>query len=138
MSSLPSIRQMETAVGERDASFDGVFFVAVRTTGIFCRPSCGARKPLPKNCEYYASAREALFAGFRPCKGCRPLDVNGRPPEWIGRLLTEVDRAPTARVRDADLRAMAIDPARVRRFFLKHYGMTFHAYCRGRRMGNAL
>src|SRR5437588_10918446 len=131
MSKLPPLREMERAVNVSDASYDGIFVVAVRTTGIFCRPSCPARKPLPKNREYYASAREALFAGFRPCKRCRPLDVNGRPPDWIGRLLSEVDRAPTARVRDADVRAMGIDPARVRRFFLKQYGMTFHAYCRG-------
>ena len=138
MSHLPPIREMERAVRERDAAYDGVFIVAVRTTSIFCRPSCPARKPLPSNCEYFASAREALFAGYRPCKRCRPLDANGRPPHWVGRLLQEVDRAPTVRLRDSDLRAMAIDPARARRFFLKHYGMTFHAYSRGRRMGIAL
>jgi AraC family transcriptional regulator of adaptative response/methylated-DNA-[protein]-cysteine methyltransferase len=138
MSTLPSIREMQRAVCERDATYDGIFFLAVRTTSIFCRPSCPARKPLPSNCDYYATAREALFAGFRPCKRCRPLETNGQPPVWVSRLLDQVEAAPAERIRDADLRGMAIDPAMVRRYFLKHYGITFNAYCRGRRMANAL
>src|SRR5207302_6716963 len=137
MSSLPSLKEMERAVNDSDASYDGIFFVAVRTTGIFCRPSCPARKPLPRNREYFATAKEALFAGYRPCKRCRPLDTDGRPPAWVAQLLAEVERDPAARWRDADLRARAIDPARARRYFRKHYGMTFQAYCRGRRMGEA-
>jgi AraC family transcriptional regulator of adaptative response/methylated-DNA-[protein]-cysteine methyltransferase len=52
-------------------------------------------------------------------------------------LLERVEADTQARIRDGDLRAMSIDPARARRYFLKHYGMTFHAYCRGRRMGEA-
>jgi AraC family transcriptional regulator, regulatory protein of adaptative response / methylated-DNA-[protein]-cysteine methyltransferase len=138
MGSLPSTREMEQAVRRRDASYDGIFFVGVRTTGIFCRPSCPAKTPLARNRQYFATAREAIFAGYRPCKRCRPLDTNGRPPGWAQRLLSEVEHAPMGRLTDADLRAMAIDPARARRYFLKHYGMTFHAYCRGRRMGKAL
>jgi AraC family transcriptional regulator of adaptative response/methylated-DNA-[protein]-cysteine methyltransferase len=138
MSQLPPVREMEQAVQASDATYDGLFFVAVRTTGIFCRPSCPARKPLPRNCEYFATAQEALFAGYRLCKRCRPMDVNGRPPEWVVRLLAEVEKDPGARWRDADLRRLAIDPARARRFFREHYGMTFHGYCRGRRMGEAL
>jgi AraC family transcriptional regulator of adaptative response/methylated-DNA-[protein]-cysteine methyltransferase len=129
---------MERAVTEGDADYDGIFVVAVRTTGIFCRPSCPARKPLPRNRVYFAAVREALFAGYRPCKRCRPMDVPGRPPGWVARLLAEVERDPSARRRDADLRALGVDPARARRFFNKHYGMTFQAYCRGRRMTEAL
>lgn len=138
MNDLPSIQEMDRAVEARDASYDGIFFVAVRTTGIFCRPSCPSRKPLVRNREYFATAREALFAGYRPCKRCRPLDTDGRPPDWVERLLAAVDQAPQERITDADLRRMAIDPARARRFFRKHYGMTFHTYCRGRNMGKAL
>jgi AraC family transcriptional regulator of adaptative response/methylated-DNA-[protein]-cysteine methyltransferase len=137
MSTLPTLKEMERAVNASDASYDGIFFVAVRTTGIFCRPSCPARKPLPRNREYYATAQEALFAGYRPCKRCRPLDTNGRPPDWVAQLLAAVERDPSARWRDVDLRARDIDPARARRYFRKHYGMTFQAYCRGRRMGEA-
>jgi AraC family transcriptional regulator of adaptative response/methylated-DNA-[protein]-cysteine methyltransferase len=138
MKGFPSIQEMDRAVDARDASYDGIFFVGVRTTGIFCRPSCKSRRPLAQNREYFATAREALFAGYRPCKRCRPLDAYGRPPDWVERLLAAVDRAPQERITDADLRRMAIDPARARRFFHRHYGMTFHTYCRGRRMGQAL
>jgi AraC family transcriptional regulator of adaptative response/methylated-DNA-[protein]-cysteine methyltransferase len=138
MNPLPPLKEMERTVNDSDASYDGIFFVAVRTTGIFCRPSCPARKPLPKNREYYATAREAIGAGYRPCKRCRPLDTDGRPPEWVGRLLGEVERDPRVRWRDDDLRRLDIDPARARRFFQKHYGMTFQAYCRGRRMAEAM
>src|SRR5262245_42684599 len=104
MQRLPSIREMERAYRQRDASYDGVFFLAVRTTGIFCRPSCPARKPLPRNVEYYASARQALFAGFRPCKRCRPMDSAGSPPGWAQELLAAVERNPRGRLRDRDLR----------------------------------
>lgn len=138
MHSLPPIHEMECASLSRDASYDGVFFLGVRTTGIFCRPSCAARKPLSCHMEYFATARDAVFAGYRPCKRCQPMDVNGRPPEWVSQLLSRIEEDPTIRLKDADLREMVIDPARVRRFFLKNYGMTFQAYCRGRRMSKAL
>jgi AraC family transcriptional regulator of adaptative response/methylated-DNA-[protein]-cysteine methyltransferase len=96
MSALPPIREMERAYRERDRSFDGVFFLAVRTTGIFCRPSCPARKPLSANVEFYPTIREALFAGYRPCLRCRPREADGRPPDWAARLLAEVEGDPAS------------------------------------------
>ena len=120
-----------------DASYDGVFFTGVRTTGIFCRPSCTARKPRPENVEFFATPREALFSGYRACKRCRPLDTDGRPPAWVAKLLARLEAAPGERIRAADLRAAGVDPARARRYFQKHYGMTFQAYCRARRLGDA-
>src|SRR5262245_21673749 len=60
--------EMTRAYLEGDASYDGLFYLGVRTTGIFCRPTCPARKPLPKNVEYFATTREALASGYRPCK----------------------------------------------------------------------
>ena len=137
MSVLPSAREMERAYKASDPSYDGVFYLAVRSTGIFCRPSCSARKPLPRNVQYFASAKEALFAGFRPCKRCHPMG-NGEIPEWAKGLLSRVESDPTARYSDSFLRSVGIDPARARRFFQKKYGMTFQAYCRGRRLGTAL
>ncbi len=129
---------MERAILATDASYDGVFFAGVRTTGIFCRPSCRARLPEPENLEFVATVREAILAGYRPCKRCRPMDVGGPPPDWVRRLLAEIDRDPAARFSDRHLRQLAIDPARARRYFLKHHGMTFHAYDRGQRLGRAL
>jgi AraC family transcriptional regulator of adaptative response/methylated-DNA-[protein]-cysteine methyltransferase len=138
MSTLPPLREMQRATDASDTSYDGIFFVAVRTTGIFCRPSCPARKPLAKNREYYATAQAAIAAGYRPCKRCRPLETDGRPPAWVARLLDAVERDPQERRSDTDLRRTGIDPIRARRYFQKHYGMTFQAYCRRRRMGEAL
>ncbi|HUU85740.1 MAG TPA: methylated-DNA--[protein]-cysteine S-methyltransferase [Phycisphaerae bacterium] len=130
--------EMERAVRDRDGAYDGIFLLGVRTTGVFCRPSCPARNPRPQNTEYFATAQEALLAGYRPCKRCRPMDANGRPPDWVERLMSMVEADPTQRLTDADLRAASIDPVRARRYFGKHYGMTFQTYHRARRMGLAL
>jgi AraC family transcriptional regulator of adaptative response/methylated-DNA-[protein]-cysteine methyltransferase len=82
--------------------------------------------------------KEAIFAGFRPCKRCRPLGTNGRPPSWVQALLAQVERDPSVRLGAKELRKQGIDAARARRYFAKHYGLTFQAYCRGRRMSGAL
>lgn len=129
---------MYRALVDRDSGYDGVFFVAVKTTGIFCRPTCPARKPQKENVEFYRSVGEALSAGYRPCKRCRPLEPRGEVPEWLTGLLAQVDGDPARRWTDADIRALSLDPARVRRWFQTHHGMTFHAYQRARRLGLAL
>ncbi len=69
--------QMWRAFAGSDARYDGRFYTAVRTTGIFCRPSCTCRKPRPDNVEYYPSADAAARAGYRPCKRCRPELAGG-------------------------------------------------------------
>ncbi len=128
---------MLRALMQRDASCDGLFYAGVTSTMIFCRPSCPARKPDVRNVQFYATAREALFAGFRPCARCRPLE-RGRPrAPWLQGLLAEVEDRPGRRLRDADLRSLGLQPAAVRRYFLKNYGLTFQAYCRARRLGEA-
>ena len=129
---------MEEAFLRSDGSYDGIFFTGVRTTGIFCRPSCRARKPLPENIEFFASVREALFAGYRPCKRCDPARPQEGAPAWVKKVLDAVEQHPDQRLHDDDLRTLGVEPARVRRYFLQHYGMTFHAYCRGRRLTGAL
>jgi AraC family transcriptional regulator of adaptative response/methylated-DNA-[protein]-cysteine methyltransferase len=135
---LPPRAEMERAFFESDSSYDGIFFTAVRTTGIFCRPSCPARKPLPGNVEFFATVREALFAGYRPCRRCDPATPPGTAPGWVKTLLDAVESDPARRLHDEDLRALGVEPARARRYFVEHYGMTFHAYCRGRRLSGAL
>lgn len=122
----------------RDASFDGLFVTAVSTTGIFCRPTCSARRPLPEHISFYANANDALVSGYRPCKRCRPLEPLGAPPTWLGPLLDEVDAEPARRWRDTDLRRRGLSPERVRRWFKQNHGMTFQAYQRARRLGSAL
>ena len=60
------------AVLSRDANADGTFFLSVRTTGIYCRPSCPARRPKPENVRFHATREDAERAGFRACKRCKP------------------------------------------------------------------
>lgn len=69
------------AVSSRDARFDGLFFTAVRTTGIYCRPSCPATTPRRRNVEFHRTAAAAQLAGFRACRRCRP-DTSPGSPEW--------------------------------------------------------
>src|SRR5690242_7162294 len=69
------------AAASKDARFDGVFFTAVTSTGIYCRPSCPAITPKRENVRFYSTAAAAQEAGFRACKRCRP-DASPGSPEW--------------------------------------------------------
>ncbi|MDP9292144.1 MAG: bifunctional transcriptional activator/DNA repair enzyme AdaA, partial [Verrucomicrobiota bacterium] len=135
---LPPLETMYRALVERDSRFEGIFFAAVRTTGIFCRPTCTAKKPARENVDFFATSSEALHGGYRPCLRCKPMDSQQRPPKLVERLRAEVERAPGGRLTDKELSALAIDPSTARRQFKRHYGMTFQAYHRARRMGIAL
>ena len=138
MDLLPPTQTMYRALLDRDSSFEGIFFVGVRTTGIFCRPTCPAKKPARENVDFFATSVEALEHGYRPCLRCHPMDLNGHPPKLIERLRAEVERAPGGRLTDKELATLEIDPSTARRQFKRHYGMTFQAYHRARRMGLAL
>lgn len=134
---LPPEDEMVQAFYGRDPSYDGSFFAAVTTTGIFCRPSCPARKPERSHIRFYATAREALFAGFRPCKRCRPLEPAGAVPAWLDQALAMAESHTDERLGDADLRSAGIDPVAVRRWWKREHGMTFQAFCRARRLARA-
>ena len=135
---LPPEAEMRRAFFAKDSSYDGLFVTAVSTTGIFCRPSCTARKPRPENIRFFPGVREAMFAGFRPCRRCDPLKADGQQPQWVARLIDQVDREPDRRLHDQDLRALGLQPSQVRRYFRTHFRMTFHAFARARRLGGAL
>jgi AraC family transcriptional regulator, regulatory protein of adaptative response / methylated-DNA-[protein]-cysteine methyltransferase len=79
------------AFQRRDPAFDGIVFVAVRTTGIYCRPVCPARTPFSRNVRFYPSAAAAERAGYRPCLRCRP-ETAPFCPAWKG-TRTTVERA---------------------------------------------
>ncbi len=128
---------MYQALLRKDSSFEGTFFAAIKTTSIFCRPTCHARKPKRENVEFFPSVREALFAGYRPCKLCRPMEPVAKTPEPICRLLTEISGEPGARWKNSDLREKGIHPDYLRRWFKKNHGMTFQAYLRALRIGKA-
>ena len=138
MELLPPAQTMYRALCARDSNFEGIFIAGVRTTGIFCRPTCSAKKPAAQNVEFFATPSEALLGGYRPCLRCQPMDPTQRPPELIERLRAQVEKVPGGRITDKELLALAIDPSTARRQFKRHYGMTFQAYHRARRMGLAL
>lgn len=129
---------MYESLVRRDPAGEGVFFVGVKTTGVFCRPTCASRTPNARNVEFFSTSGQALHAGYRPCKRCRPMEAVKSAPTWVRTLVERVEMNPSARMKSSDLRAMKIDPARASRYFKSHYGMTFSAYCRARRMGVAL
>lgn len=133
---LPPRAEMERAFSRRDPEYDGIFFIAVRTTGIFCRPSCPSR-PNPENVEFLPNLKACLFAGYRPCKRCRPEHVDGTPPDWVAQLTRRIEASPDCRVSSADLLELGVTPERARRWFNAHYGMTFSAWCRAHRLGSA-
>lgn len=128
---------MYNAILEKDASFDGLFYTAVKTTGIFCRPTCRARKPKKENVEFFKSSKEALAHGYRPCKICKPLEKPDQTPEYIISILNEITANPSQKLKDQDLRDRGIEPNTIRRWFLKHHGITFHAYQRMIRINTA-
>ena len=86
---MPPYDEMLAAFIDRDRSYDGAFVAAVRTTGIFCRSSCPARRPHPHHVEFFETSDKALAAGYRPCLRCRPVETNGAAPAWLGPLLAD-------------------------------------------------
>jgi AraC family transcriptional regulator of adaptative response/methylated-DNA-[protein]-cysteine methyltransferase len=134
---LPSKNVMYRAMMERDRSFEGIFFAGVKTTGVFCRPVCRARKPKKENVLFFPSTKEALDAGYRPCKICRPMEQAGKMPEGLTRAIALLNADPMTRIRDAQLRDIGLSPSLIRRWFQKNHGMTFQGYQRVLRIGRA-
>ena len=114
----------------RDARFDGRFFIAVTSTGIYCRPICPARSAKDENVIYFASAAAAQAAGFRPCLRCRP-EASPGTPAWLGtsavvsralRLIGDgaLDEAGLEQLADR----VGVTARHLRRLFLQHLGAT--------------
>lgn len=121
----------------KDGSYEGTFIAAVKTTGIFCRPTCRARKPKRENVEFFPTTREAILAGYRACKVCRPLEKPGATPAHISSLLRQLRTDQPTKITDEQLRAQGLAPSALRRWFLKNHGLTFHAYQRVVRLNAA-
>ncbi len=129
--------QKYSALVAKDAAYDGAFFAGVKTTGIFCRTTCTARKPKRENVTFYDTIHDALAAGYRPCKICRPMESANQIPAEIASLLGEVQANPEFRITEWELKQRGFDPNTLRRWFQKHYGMTFQAFCRMNRINTA-
>ncbi|KXZ23513.1 AraC family transcriptional regulator [Bacillus nakamurai] len=79
------------AIVHNDSSYDGTFYYAVKTTGIFCRPSCKSRVPNKENVVVFQTADEALAEHFRPCKRCRPNGLRLPDEEWVTQITEYID-----------------------------------------------
>jgi AraC family transcriptional regulator, regulatory protein of adaptative response / methylated-DNA-[protein]-cysteine methyltransferase len=122
----------------RDPSYEGFAYVGVKTTGIFCRLTCPARKPKRTNVVFFECKDAAQMAGFRPCLRCKPLDIK-RPASGALEILRDRVRAePDRRWNAEDLKALGYDPSTVRRAFQREYGVTFVQYARSQRLGLAV
>jgi AraC family transcriptional regulator of adaptative response / DNA-3-methyladenine glycosylase II len=133
-------RALDRARRSRDARFDGRFFIAVTSTGIYCRPVCPAPSPKNANVRYYPSAAAAAEAGFRPCLRCRPEAAPGTPA-WLGTSAT-VNRAlklihagalDHASVDELAAR-LGIGPRHLHRLFVRHVGAAPLAVAQTRRL----
>jgi len=122
----------------KNSEYEGIFYAGVKTTGVFCRPTCPARKPKFENCEFYKTAEAALLASFRPCLRCRPLSHPNQVSDLVRILVEAVEANPEKRWKTSDFEALSVDTSTARRQFKKRFGMTFVAYARARRMGIAL
>jgi AraC family transcriptional regulator of adaptative response / DNA-3-methyladenine glycosylase II len=125
-----SFKTCNAARLRRDARFDGRFFVAVKTTGIYCRPVCPVKQPLTRNVSFYPTAPAAEAAGYRPCLRCRP-ETAPFCPAWNGTKST-VERAlkliANGALDEGSVEQLAarlgIGPRHLARLFHKHIGAS--------------
>lgn len=126
------------ALIHKNSEYEGLFYVGVKTTGVFCRPTCPARKPKFENCEFFENAEQALLASFRPCKRCHPLHYPNSTSKLVQRLMEVIEENPEKRWNNRDFQELSVDASTARRHFKKRFGMTFVEYARARRMGLAM
>ena len=134
------VRALDRARISRDARFDGKFFIAVKTTGIYCRPICPSRTSNSRNVTYYPTAAAAAEAGFRPCLRCRPEAAPGTPA-WMGtsavvrKALRLIDEGilDTASV-DELASKLGLGSRHLRRLFLQHVGASPISFAQTRRL----
>jgi AraC family transcriptional regulator, regulatory protein of adaptative response / methylated-DNA-[protein]-cysteine methyltransferase len=124
------------AFDRRDRSLDGRFVGAVKTTGIYCKPSCPARRPLRENVEFFATAAEARAAGYRACKRCLPDDV-GRDADGVARALVLIAASDERVSLEAMAAAAGYAPHHFHRVFKRAMSVTPAAYVRGERAKRA-
>lgn len=126
------------AVEERDGSLAGKFVYGVMTTGVFCRPGCGSRRPLRKNVRFYATAAEAAADGLRPCLRCKPLEAHGDPlrEQFLGvcrYIRQHLDERDALKLAALSARS-GMSPFHFQRTFKAVVGVTPRQYAEGLRM----
>jgi AraC family transcriptional regulator of adaptative response/methylated-DNA-[protein]-cysteine methyltransferase len=115
---------------KRDSKYNWVFFTCVTSTGIFCKPTCKAKKPMAKNVIFCDTVEDAIKNWFRPCKMCKPMENDWETPDFIKNIIKELQENPYLKIKDSDLKARNIEPSKMRRWFKQNHNMTFQAYQR--------
>lgn len=124
------------AIGKSGSHFEGMFITAVKSTGIFCRPSCRAKKPRIENVEFFNTTDEAIKHGYRPCKICKPMEPKGKTPDYIKMLIELLHSEPYNKIKDSDLKNLGLEPNHIRRWFKQNHSMTFQSYQRMLRLNS--
>ena len=133
-----SYEEMVRARVRRDASYNGHFYVGVQTMKIFCLPSCKAKLALEKNMVFFSTREEAIAAGYRSCKRCKPDIFPNIKPYWLDRLLHYMKRNVSQKINEKTLvRIAGVDISTIRRNFKLHYRLTPMAYHRKLRLAYA-
>jgi AraC family transcriptional regulator of adaptative response/methylated-DNA-[protein]-cysteine methyltransferase len=130
---------MMEAVTERDRSQDGVFYYAVLTTGVYCRPSCPSKRPRRENVIFFRAREAAEQAGFRPCKRCKPEGAAASDPKarLVEKICRYIDTHPDEPVTlEALGRAVGMSPFYLQRTFKERTGITPRAYADSRRLNS--
>lgn len=125
-----------------DKDYDGLFYYGVKTTGIFCRPSCKAKPPLKRNTIFLSSVEDAVSAGFRPCKKCRP-DLGGYSYEPNKELIKETKKMLNLNYNNQlDFKRVSkefgVSSSHLIRLFREYCGLTPNAYIMQMRINNSL
>ena len=118
------------AVRQRDRAADGTFFYSVKTTGVYCRPSCAARPPRPENVAFHLTTEDAVRAGFRPCRRCKPdqAPIPVQHAAQIAMLCRLIERAEVAPSLEELARHAGLSPYHLHRRFKAVTGLTPKAY----------
>lgn len=131
--------QRWAAVVQRQAAADGMFYFAVRTTGVYCRPSCSARRALRKNVRFFDSTAAAVRAGFRACKRCQPdgAALAQRQAAIVAAACQQIEQAEAMPDLAALAHAAGLSRFHFHRVFTRHTGMTPKAYVTAQRAQRA-
>lgn len=127
---------MWQAVVDRDARQDGAFVYAVKTTGVYCRPSCASRPPRRENVSFFATAAEAAAAGFRPCKRCRPDQPAEDAVAFVDRAKALLDAEGALPLSELGAR-LGVSPFHLQRAFTCAVGLSPARYARAARLRRA-
>ena len=135
---LLNYEKMLEATLNRNAINDGEFFVGVKTTKIYCLPSCKAKKPFVENIIFFNTREEAIIAGFRGCKRCKSEFYPQIEPEWLETVMSYIKKSKHTKINEIELaNAAGVNISTIRRYFKAQFQITPIAYPRRIRLINA-